>query len=337
MANKKIFVSIAAFEDTMILDSVKRLLETAKNPDNIVFGFALNYKNYPDFSQFKNKIYIIKDSDFNFPGIVKMRNEIRKLITDEEYFLSLDAHTFSLNDWDSKLIYDLEELKSINDKVIISAQIGTRFEKNTSYTEWRTGGHWSVGWGLDGHSAYIDETDQRITKNMVNDKYFINRYVSCNFIFMKTEDVIKVNFPGYHGFPWEEVEQSITCYCHGYDVVAPLIGNTYILRDIDIKYSFPLDETWWDFVGTDRNDITHWRKKWILDSVEMQIQVEKLLLTGKNDYYSLENAPRSIYDFYESIGCTEKYLDVLCTATEDEFKIISRDHKTYSPYKFDKV
>lgn len=335
---EKIFVSIAAFEDKALLKTIKNILENADNPDDIIFGLALNYKVYPDLSEFNDTVKVIYDKQFDFPGIVKMRNEIRKLITDEVYFLGLDAHTVCKKSWDTKLIKDINELTIDDKKVIISSQINMDWSDLTPRTKWNMGGSWSNGWGLDGHPEENPDTlFENIT--MINDKYFLNYYISCNFIFMKTQHILNANFPGYHGFPWEEVEQSITCYCNGFDIVAPLIENSYIRKDVDERYEPPFDPDFWIELPKDRwNPWPHHRRKWILDSVDMQIQVEKLLISGKNDYYSLEGSQRTLSDFYKAIGFYDKYLEILCEADTNNFECNSdRTQRVYAPYDVDKL
>lgn len=335
----KIFVSIAAFEDKALIKSMKNILDHADNPDNIVFGLALNYKNYPDFSEFKNEIRIIKDKDFNFPGIVRMRDEIRKLINDEEYFLSLDAHTVSKKSWDTNLIRDIKELTANGEKIIISSQINMEWSNLSSRTHWRMGGSWVDGWGIDGNPTEEEKDIFLQNIKMVNDKYFLNYYISCNFIFMLTKDIKEANFPGYHGFPWEEVEQSITCFCNGFDIVAPLIEYSYIRKDIDERYEPPFDPDFWEELPDDGTGAWPFHKrKWILDTNEMQIEVEKLLILGKNQYYSLENSKRTLHDFYKAVDVWEAYMDILCEAYENDFKTNGdRSHRVYAAYDVDKL
>ena len=162
--SNKIFVSIAAFEDKALTKTMQRLLDSADNPENISFGLALNYKTYPDLSNFKNDIRIVYDRDFDFPGIVRMRDEIRKLIRDEEYFLGLDAHTVPAVSWDTNLIRDIKELTSNGEKIIISSQINMPWSDFSCRTEWRMGGSWHNGWGLDG--VGVEEEKDIFAKNI---------------------------------------------------------------------------------------------------------------------------------------------------------------------------
>lgn len=335
----KIFVSIAAFEDKALIKTMKNILLNADQPDNIVFGLALNYKVYPDFSEFSNEIRIIYDKQFNFPGIVKMRDEIRKLIKDEVYFLGLDAHTICKKSWDTKLIKDIEELTYNNQKVIISSQINSDWSRETPVTMWSMLGSWGKGWGIGGLS--IDHDKNTLFKKvvMVNSKYFLNYYISCNFIFMKTKDIADARFPGYHGFPLEEVEQSITSYCNGFDIVAPLIENSYIRKDLDERYIPPFDPDFWtEVVPSELNNWQTHKRKWILDSLEMQLQVEKLIISGENDYYSLKNSKRSLSDFYKKVGLFDEYIRIFNEAKLHNFQSDDdRLERMYAPYEVEKL
>jgi len=259
--NKKIFVSIPAWEDTHLVDTMNHILDTAYYPENIVFGLGLNYKEEPDLSMFNN-VKIVRDKDIaeGQPGIVGIREAIRGLIDDEQYFLGIDAHAdFELN-WDTCLIEDIEELTKNNEKRIISRQATAVVQGRYNWkTKWIMGGNFDE---LDFHGEVI-EFDSILDKDKINEKYFKNYYISCNFIFAKCSDIKAIEFPSYHRFPFEEPEQSIAVYCQGYDVVAPYADNIVHYAGNDIKYSFPYDERWWKFVGTDRNDPNHWTRIWI--------------------------------------------------------------------------
>ena len=310
MSNKKILVSMAAWEDSHLIETMHKVLNYSDNPENIIFGLGLNYKNEPDFSEFTNVIKIVRDRDIadGNPGIIRIRDEIRKLVTDESYFLGIDAHCDFVHGWDTSLINDIEELTSNGEKRIISRQATALVQDHvTRITNWSMYGDFKT-FNIVGSPSEISTNELIEKRLMVNDKYFLNYYISCNFIFAKTNSFDEIKFPNYHRFPFEEPEQSLTTYCNGYDVVSPLSDYIVTYAANDIKYHFPYDEQWWEFIGTDRDNPSHWKKIWIVDEEEMELEVRKLLLTGSNKYYSLEGSARSVEDFYSAVGLSKEYL-----------------------------
>lgn len=320
MNNKKILHSMAAWNDATIVDTMKLVLKTAKHPENIVFGVCLNYDNEePDFSSIPNEIRIVRDKedfgDITEPGIIRARNAIRRLVRDESYFFQTDAHTYMLDGWDEILINDIEEL-SKNRKVIISKQAE---RPDTIYLEpFDDHNNWYTKWYMNknpgffiGGQPVLENYKDFIEKNKINEHYFLNYYVSCNFIFAKSEWIRDMEFPDYHAMPFEEPELAIACFVNGYDVVSPVGKRCYNFSGNDPKYNWPYDERWWKFVGNDRNDRSHWARIWVEDKQEIIDEVIKLMLFGKNKYMDFTGLPRTVQGFYEAIGFKKQYENIV--------------------------
>lgn len=301
MNNKKIFVSIPAWEDTELVDTINKCLSAAKYPENIVFGIGMNYEVEPYLRDFSNKILIVRDKedygDIQNPGIIQVRAKIRSLITDEEYFMSIDAHANFEDGWDQTLISDID---SLPEKYVISKQIMAPGDKNNYYSKWQISDR-----DITAQPRSIDKDLE-----MVNDNYFLNYYTSGNFIFGRTSWIKSMTFPDYHGFPYEEPEMAVALFCNGFEVVSPTGEHCPISAGNDPKYMFPYDEKWWNFIGTDRNNPNHWEKVWVMDDSEMTKEVLKLMFTGNNKYFTLENLERSVFDFYKSIGLEQEHRQV---------------------------
>ena len=90
-------------------------------------------------------------------------------------------------------------------------------------------------------------------------------------------------------------------------MVAPYADAIVHYAGNDVKYSFPYDEKWWKFVGTDRNDPNHWTRIWVFDDDNMTKEVKKIMILGKNKYFTFLEYTRSIIDFYNEIDMTENY------------------------------
>lgn len=119
--NSKIFVCTSAYNDTDLLLSLETAFSNANSPDNVYFGIAMQYPDLPkpDLSNYKN----VKTIDILEPypiGTSPSRAVAARLLGDESYFLSIDAHTIFKKDWDKNLLEYFNEIKQQYNKPIIS-------------------------------------------------------------------------------------------------------------------------------------------------------------------------------------------------------------------------
>lgn len=98
-----IFISIAAYNDPQLVDTIKSALDNALSPENIYFGIALQYYKEPDLSMFDNVKTISYNPDTR-PGIVRVRHNISKLYSGQTYYLQIDSHYSFAPGWDKELI-----------------------------------------------------------------------------------------------------------------------------------------------------------------------------------------------------------------------------------------
>jgi len=309
--NSNIFISIAAYEEIDLIKTINNCLENAQAPQNLFFGISLQYKNEPDLSFIKDQSSIIRfEPNIRLgksPGIIQIRSAIRKLHTDQAYFLQIDSHTLFSENWDTKLIQDIEEL-NLEKPTIISKQIQQKEITTESYTKWKM---FPMSYN-DFLVGSVTEDIDCITINdlLINDKYFLNYYMSGGFIFAKGEWLKNMNFPDYHETPYEEQELSIFTFCNGYRVVAPKRKHQVVFATNDIKYTFPYNPEYWDFVGLDKSNPSHWKRFWVVADGETIKEVRKLLITGKNKYTNINGLKYSIDDFYKVIKLFNKYVKV---------------------------
>ncbi|MFY9331779.1 MAG: GlcNAc-transferase family protein [Candidatus Nanopelagicales bacterium] len=116
-----IFISIAAYQDPQLLDTMKSALDNSVYPDRIYFGVALQYYNKPDLSGFKNTKTISYDPDTR-PGIVRVRHNISRLLYDSQsYYLQIDSHYTFAPGWDEELIKWFKHISSESgtDKIML--------------------------------------------------------------------------------------------------------------------------------------------------------------------------------------------------------------------------
>ena len=119
---KSIFVSIASYCDTQLIDTLKSLYEEAADINRVFVGVHLqdNQKTYDELVNLKFPNLRIKfTKKENSKGVVWARNKIKEeLYSDEDYFLQIDSHSRFKQKWDNILINQYESIEE--DKVIIT-------------------------------------------------------------------------------------------------------------------------------------------------------------------------------------------------------------------------
>ncbi len=120
--NGRIFVSIASYCDTQLIDTLKSLYNEAINPERISVGVNLQdteeaYKQLKEYN-FPN-LKIIFTPKEEAKGVVHARNRIKnELVENEEYFLQIDSHSRFRQAWDAILINQYNSIEQ--DRVILT-------------------------------------------------------------------------------------------------------------------------------------------------------------------------------------------------------------------------
>lgn len=108
-----IFISIAAYEDPQLLQTIHNALNNASSPTNIYFGVALQYTSPPDLSEIDN-VKTISYDPHSRPGIVRVRYEISKLYSGEDFYLQIDSHYNFAPGWDDTLVQYYNKIRKKN-------------------------------------------------------------------------------------------------------------------------------------------------------------------------------------------------------------------------------
>lgn len=122
----KIFVSIPAFNEMFLEQTVEDLFSKAHIPERVfvgIFNQKSNDKTFEDFSRFKNVRVMNVHCDIP-TGIGIAKLNASSLHDGEGYFLQIDAHSLFAKGWDSVLVNDLNRLKRNGiEKPIISQSV----------------------------------------------------------------------------------------------------------------------------------------------------------------------------------------------------------------------
>jgi hypothetical protein len=322
----KIFVSIPSYEDETLIQTIKDALAKASNPERLVFGIALQYKEIeePDLSFIFNQSKIIKFDVDSRPGIIQIRKAISDLITDEDYFLGIDAHTVFSKNWDSVLIdsHNMLQLKTGNEKIVIGDRIINSNNENMDkflYIENR--------YILDFYDGMLDigcEQDPRFIYGIKKEDEIIFKkeyFVSANFWFLSSDYHKENKFPSYHKSVCEEPEISVSLYCSGYDVFYPI--NKNILYHRLSESNNPNNRIHYK-EEVDRHGGIRYVKNWNIDDYAMYLEVFLLLLTGKNKYWECDII-RKASEYWSEIGLEKNYGKVLKALLQEKRKFMDNE------------
>ena len=121
MIKGTIFIGIPAYNEEDLIQTVESCISKSVFPNNLTFGIAMQYtdKNFPDFKQYPNVkvVHIPEEAPY---GTSPTRALAASLRRDEEYFLSIDAHTLFKSNWDAELISAYKQLETMAKKPVIS-------------------------------------------------------------------------------------------------------------------------------------------------------------------------------------------------------------------------
>lgn len=119
----KIFVSIACLDDPDIVDTVADIFAKAKNPDRVFVGACLqiepndpSYQSLGGYANVRTCTMHYEDAK----GPIFARYCCEQLLQDEDYFLQIDCHSRFFDNWDEKLIAELQKCKRLSPRAVIS-------------------------------------------------------------------------------------------------------------------------------------------------------------------------------------------------------------------------
>jgi hypothetical protein len=299
----KLFVSIASYEDLCLVPTIEEALKNAKYPDRIVFGLGLQFKNPPNLDFLKNKKVIYFKTGDDRPGIVRVRHEISKLISDEKYFLQIDSHSHFMPSWDEELIDLLNHAFLVNNSKdavlsgVPSDIVGKDIHLGDNEPRTRIFGKFKDDLSEQDHFINrLDATTDLFDINYKNDFYQIYR-ISAGYLFSETRLIKEIGLDPYSRQLKEEAYFSWKILISGWNIYQP-------------RWCFPIghDPAWQiKLNGTlfiEDNAISRFNGKnyhdWISTASEHMMSLA--MIFNDYSYYAIKNAKRSAEEVWEMAG-----------------------------------
>lgn len=241
MFNRKIFISIASYQDADLWYTVNDLVVNASRPCRLHIAI-LDQSDTPSpptegVLQRVHKITYTNISPKYSRGPCWARHVLQSYVRDEEFYLQLDAHMRFDPGWDDNLIQEYDDLSGKNVRTILSSYV-CGFEKKEDGTIEKQ--------KFPGHALVL--------KPLPDAKLQIHTPI---MIFQAHPTPSQVAIPGYHtggGFlfgpaaltqeipydPWlyfhgEEQNQAVRAFTHGWDIYHPVDIPVYHIYKDDRK------------------------------------------------------------------------------------------------------
>lgn len=235
---KKIFVSIASYQDPLLLETICSAYENAKYKDFITFGVCEQSSNGIDLDsiKFKNQIRYELIDPVMAKGPCYARSRIQSLINGEDYYLQIDSHMIFYQDWDEILIKYFNWLQQhINNDLVITGYPRS-FKANESLDEFELNIKYKDTLGItfregrifeDGHysmqKSYPANTDLPVQGLLV----------AGGFIFSETTFSKKIPYDPKLYFHGEELSLALRLFTHGWSVThIPRVPIFHLYTDV---------------------------------------------------------------------------------------------------------
>jgi hypothetical protein len=311
--DKTIFITIPAYEDPLLIQTIRGALDNALNPDRLFFCIGMQYSDSsesPDVSRYvdnPNFIFLFYDVSKR-PGVYWIRREMAEQHSGQDYFLMLDSHmTFSQN-WDAKIINDYEDLIRMHgERVVMSTALSPQPGDTCNDGTIDLKSCWSIDWNND-----IKSIERTILPGNENVSWDGERYqrtlYSCSHFFFTNKNYL--SDVGFH--------QTIRSYSEEYTIAV-----TTFLSGWDY-YRLP------EFAHLGHNDVPtakaiYKKDKYsladgkryqaIFETPEEKLEIERFVLLDSSSIFKVKNQRRSIEEFYELGGkdlkdAREKFLEI---------------------------
>lgn len=271
----KIFISIAAYRDALLWNTVESALQLSSNSSQLHFGiidqadYPYSIKNHPNASQIT---YLHINPEFS-RGPCWARSLALSFYSNEDYVLQIDSHTIFDQDWDIHLINQLAHCQTLSSKAILSG-----YPPAFEITD--------AGMKKFTQSNIVNAMRPLVTGSIPDDNPSFNFegfpihtihpvkgfHIAAGFLFAPGNFFLEVPYDYTLYFTGEEQNLAIRAYTHGWDIYHVPVVPIYHLY-----YSAGSRPLHWD-----QNDDSSRLIKWTMLNEKSKQRMCDLVYHNKN-------------------------------------------------------
>ena len=225
--DKTIFISIAAYNEFFLEQTVRNCISMAKYPERLNFGiWSLNSDGVvPSFSDLKNVKIITAQHPIHL-GVCTSRIGAIFLYNQEDYFLQIDAHMLFQKNWDEILIKSYENIKTKekHNKILITTRphwwINDENGNILYYDPNAPVKSPILGYKKDNHKNFLIPMTTSYDPKWKDQEYHEHYSFSAHFAFSSKEFVYEILPDIEIMFMGEEETTAIRAWTRGYRIFA---------------------------------------------------------------------------------------------------------------------
>lgn len=230
----KIFIQIASYRDKQLIPTIKDLLQTASDPQNLTFGICWQHDETESLDEFKDdpRFRIIDIPYQDSKGCCWARNLTQSLYNEEKYTMQIDSHMRFIPNWDQECINMIEELKSKgHKKPMLTGYPPSFFPDNDPEKRMK----WPIRVVFDKFVGYgaVNLKPRRLDGWEKMTSPYLTKYFSAGFYFTIGDFIKDVPYDPELFFRGEEITITVRAYTHGYDFFHPhkiILWHEYIRK-----------------------------------------------------------------------------------------------------------
>ena len=222
-----IFISIASYQDPLLVSTIYSAYQNANDKDALVFGVcdqSDNPDNILDI-EFAKQIHYDHVDPLFAKGPCWARHRAQTFFQDEDYFLQIDSHTQFSPGWDAKFINELNKIESMGASDDYFAKpIITSYPRSFEVLDFEKG-LFRLNTG-DKHTQVITYRKDSLflrgsfsrqigipTKCLDNTHAYL---MAAGCIFVRGSFVKEIPYDGNYYFYGEELSMALRAFTHGY-------------------------------------------------------------------------------------------------------------------------
>jgi len=212
--HEKILISVVSYREIELEHTVRSFYEDAKYKDRILFSVVSQDYEHPDLSFIPtlNLKYLKVDPKETY-GLTWARSIAIAMFSDYDYFLQIDAHMFSVKNWDVDIIEVYKKAKEkFNSPVVLSAY--PAMYKRYSNGDRKKGPVLSMSHAVLNGAYFRNWPEHKEAEDLTE-----HHYIQGACVFSKKEFLLEVPQDPELDFFCDEVCLSIRAFYHRYPIV----------------------------------------------------------------------------------------------------------------------